>query len=309
MTTTSTVISTINAVGETILVAALCLFPLELWRRWNRRQLTKSAVLEMLASASPFLLVTLSATIATLFVVRLWTFASTLSPWQIQTTPLSAVAAFLLVDFLYYIDHRAGHRIRFYWAIAHSVHHSSPQFDQSTGFRVSFVDSFISPVFYLPALLIGFDVLLIASVFGFILLYQQWLHTELVGQLRWMDPWLNTPSNHRVHHGSQHVYLDKNYGAVLMIWDRMFGSYQAELDSVPVKFGLTEELASSNPIAVHTAEISRTWKQLAQTWRRTKNANKPRFARLGQAIRYLASPPSVPIDSVFTESRSTESTT
>jgi sterol desaturase/sphingolipid hydroxylase (fatty acid hydroxylase superfamily) len=292
--------STIDTVSEILFIAALLLFPFELWRRWNGRQLTKLVFLEIVASMSPLLLVLATTAITTAFVVAVWSFTSALSPWQIETTPLSAVAAILLVDFLYYIDHRAGHRIRLYWAIAHSVHHSSTQYDQSTAFRVSFVDGFLSPFFYVPALLLGFDVLMVASAFGFILLYQQWLHTELIGKLRFLDPWLNTPSNHRVHHATQEIYLDKNYGAVLMIWDRMFGTYQAELEHEPVKYGLTQQINSSNPATVHIAEIVRTWNQLRETWRQSVISRRHGLvSRIRNTVQYLVSPPAVPIDKSF----------
>jgi sterol desaturase/sphingolipid hydroxylase (fatty acid hydroxylase superfamily) len=295
-----TLTSTIDTVSEVLFIAALLLFPFELWRRWSRRQLTKVVFLEIVASMSPLLLVLATTAITTAFVVAVWSFTAALSPWHIETTPVSAVAAILLVDFLYYIDHRAGHRIRLYWAIAHSVHHSSTQYDQSTPFRVSFVDGFLSPFFYIPALLLGFDVLLVASAFGFILLYQQWLHTELIGKLRFLDPWLNTPSNHRVHHATQEIYLDKNYGAVLMIWDRMFGTYQAELEHEPVKYGLTQQINSSNPAKIHVAEIVRTWNQLRETWRQSVTSRTYGLvSRIRGTVQYLVSPPAVPIDKWF----------
>jgi len=107
----------------------------------------------------------------------------------------------------------------------------------------------------------------LAACLGFILGYQQWLHTEAIGRLPWLDGWLNTPSNHRVHHGSQAQYLDKNYGAVLMIWDRVFGSYQPEVEAV--RYGLTEAISSSHPVRVHLHEALRLLRDLNQAgdWR------------------------------------------
>ncbi len=167
--------------------------------------------------------------------------AAEISPWQIPTTPLTSFIALLLVDFMYYWDHRFSHRIRGLWALYHSVHHSltrPPVFV----FHWSIV--FFSPWFYLPVILIGFNPLLVASCLGFILAYQTWIHTETIGQLKWLDSWLNTPANHRVHHGSQLKYHDKNYGAVLMIWDRLFGSYQREQEA-PI-YGITHPIDSVN---------------------------------------------------------------
>jgi sterol desaturase/sphingolipid hydroxylase (fatty acid hydroxylase superfamily) len=179
---------------------------------------------------------------------------------------------------MYYWDHRAAHRNRAYWALAHSVHHSSPQFDQTTGLRVSFVDGFVSPWFYVPVVLAGFDPLLVGGCLAVIIGWQQWLHTEAIDRLPWLDPWLNTPSNHRVHHGVQARYQDVNYGAILMLWDRAFGTYVAESPREPRRYGITHPIASTHPLEVHLAEARRLWRDLAATpdWR-------TRLARLWHA--------------------------
>ncbi|MGQ0801588.1 MAG: sterol desaturase family protein, partial [Pseudomarimonas sp.] len=195
------------------------------------------------------------------YITALWGGAASMTPLHIPTTGISALGCLLLVDFLYYWDHRCAHVFRPYWALSHSVHHSSNQFDQTTALRVSFTDGFLSPWFYLPAMLVGFDPVLVVACFGFILAWQQWLHTETVSALPALDGWLNTPANHRVHHGTQPQYLDRNFGAVLMLWDRLFGTYQRETE--PVKFGLTEPINSSHPWRIHTLEIARWWQQLA----------------------------------------------
>jgi len=264
---TSGLIAWIGALGFWMSFALLPMLPWELWRRWRAGQLNAASAREMLASASPLLPNLLTGGLVLAFIAALFNAAANLQLTAIPTTPLSALLCLLLVDFLYYIDHRCGHRVRAYWAISHSVHHSSPQYDQTTGLRVSFIDGFLSPWFYLPAILIGFDPWLVAACLGFILGYQQWLHTEAIGRLPWLDGWLNTPSNHRVHHGSQAQYLDKNYGAVLMIWDRMFGSYQPEVEAV--RYGLTEAIGSSHPVRVHLHEALRLLRDLNQTgdWR------------------------------------------
>jgi sterol desaturase/sphingolipid hydroxylase (fatty acid hydroxylase superfamily) len=222
--------------------------------------------LELLASASIALPPLLLSGIVLAFVTALWGGAATLSPFAIPTTLGSALLCLLLIDFLYYWDHRMAHTLRPYWALAHSVHHSSPQYDQTTALRVSFTDGFFSPWFYLPALLVGFDLLLVVACFGVMLSYQQWLHTESIGRLRFFDGWLNTPANHRVHHGVQDEYLDKNYGAILMVWDRLFGTYAAEV--APVRYGLTQPIHSSNPWVIHTIEAKRWWQDLraAKSW-------------------------------------------
>ncbi len=250
----------------------LVLLPLEIWRlhkaRANRRRW-----LELLASASPMLPTLLAGGVVAAFIVSIYGAAKAIAPWSIPTTPLTVVSTLLAVDFLYYWDHRCAHENRTYWALAHSVHHSSPYFDQTTGLRVSFADGFISPWFYLPLVLIGIDPLLVLGAFGVIIAYQQWLHTELIGKLPLLDAWLNTPSNHRVHHSNQAQYLDRNYGAILMIWDRIFGTYASEHE--PPKYGLTEQIDSANPIKVHCAEAVKLVRDVM------------RSKRPGEALGYL----------------------
>lgn len=254
--------------GTLLLLAAIPLFPLELWRRWRAGRLNWAVVREMAASASPFLPTLALGGVTLSYILGLYSLAAMVAPFAMATGWSTALACLVLVDFLYYVDHRCGHRVRAYWAISHSVHHSSPQYDQTTGLRVSFIDGFLAPWFYLPAVLIGFDPLLVLACLGFILSWQQWLHTESVGRLGWLDFWLNTPSNHRVHHGVQDAYLDRNYGAVLMVWDHLFGTYQAETEAP--RYGLTMPIDSSNPVRVHLAEAISLWRDLrhAPSWRR-----------------------------------------
>lgn len=144
---------------------------------------------------------------------------------------------------------------RLYWSVSHSVHHSSPRYDATTSLRVSFVDGYTSPWFQVPAVLVGFHPLLVFGCFGVIIAYQTWIHTETVGRLGWLDRVLNTPSNHRVHHSSLPEHLDKNYGGILIVWDRLFGTYAAETE--PVTYGLTTPVASTHPVDVHLYEARR----------------------------------------------------
>jgi sterol desaturase/sphingolipid hydroxylase (fatty acid hydroxylase superfamily) len=255
-----TTLAWIGAIATALSLLFFVLFPIELYRHHRAGTLKSATLKEMLASASPLLPTILIGSVVIAFITALFSGAARLSPWSIETTPLSALTALLLVDFLYYWDHRTAHRFRPYWTLAHSVHHSSPQYDQTTALRVSFVDGFISPWFYLPAVLIGFDPLLVGACLGLILAWQQWLHTEAVGKLKWFDSWLNTPSNHRVHHGVQAQYLDRNYGAVLIVWDRLFGTYARETE--PPRYGLVEPIASVNWWTVHTADIGRVIREL-----------------------------------------------
>jgi sterol desaturase/sphingolipid hydroxylase (fatty acid hydroxylase superfamily) len=232
------------------------------------QQLGTRTWLEVLANLSPLIPVIITTGMVTAFVI--WLFSS-VAKVALVTLPINIwtiLGAIVLVDFMYYWDHRLGHRVRALWAFSHSVHHSSPLFNQTTGLRISFVDGFISPWYYTPIIFLGFDPFLVASAFGVILAYQQWIHTETIGKLGWFDVLFNSPSNHRVHHGVQEQYLDKNYGAIFMIWDHLFGTYEAEGEAVT--YGLVHQIDSVNPVQVHLAEGIRfvqklvtltTWKQ------------------------------------------------
>jgi sterol desaturase/sphingolipid hydroxylase (fatty acid hydroxylase superfamily) len=241
----------------------LVLLPIEIWQRSRRAALNRGIFYEQLASASPLLPTLLVAGIVAAFATSLYGAVYARVPFRIATGWGSAVACLLLVDFLYYWEHRLSHRIRLLWAVSHSVHHSSPLFDQITGLRVSFVDGFLSPWFYLPAVLIGFDPKLVIACFLVMVGYQQWLHTESIGSLGWFDRVFNSPSNHRVHHATQAQYLDKNYGGIVILWDRLFGTYEPEVE--PPHYGLTHPLASTNPIKVHGAEA---WGLVRDLWAR-----------------------------------------
>jgi sterol desaturase/sphingolipid hydroxylase (fatty acid hydroxylase superfamily) len=249
-------------------VVPFLLLPLEFWRLHKAQQLGTRTWLEVLANLSPLIPVIITTGMVTAFVI--WLFSS-VAKVALVTLPINIwtiLGAIVLVDFMYYWDHRLGHRVRALWAFSHSVHHSSPLFNQTTGLRISFVDGFISPWYYTPIIFLGFDPLLVASAFGVILAYQQWIHTETIGKLGWFDVLFNSPSNHRVHHGVQEQYLDKNYGAIFMIWDHLFGTYEAEGEAVT--YGLVHQIDSVNPVQVHLAEGIRfvqklvtltTWKQ------------------------------------------------
>jgi sterol desaturase/sphingolipid hydroxylase (fatty acid hydroxylase superfamily) len=261
-------LTTVDTIANFAGILPFLLLPLELWRLHRAKALGKRTGLEVLANLTPLVPVIATTGMVTAFVIWLFSGAAT---FAIATLPINIwtiIAAIILVDFVYYWDHRIGHRVRLVWAASHSVHHSSPLFNQTTGLRISFVDGFVSPWYYTSIILLGFDPLLVASAFGIVLAYQQWIHTETIGKLGWFDVIFNSPSNHRVHHGVQQHYLDKNYGGIFMTWDHMFGTYEPE--SEPVSYGLVHQIDSVNPLQVHFAEALRfvskfgtltTWRQ------------------------------------------------
>ena len=151
------------------------------------------------------------------------------------------IVALIGYDFCYYWLHRAGHRVGVLWA-AHVVHHQSEDYNLSTALRQTSSGFLLGWIFYLPLAVAGVPPLVFGVVALIDLLYQFWVHTQQVGRLSWFDRWFCSPSNHRAHHGVNERYLDKNYGAILMLWDRLFGTYQPE--TAPVRYGLTTALPS-----------------------------------------------------------------
>lgn len=158
---------------------------------------------------------------------------------------LSFIILFVAVDFIYYWVHRWSHEINFLWA-GHVVHHQSEEYNLSVALRQSWFHKFFTFIFYLPLAFFGFDTLSFVWANGLNLLYQFWIHTEVVKKLGPLEFILNTPSHHRVHHGRNPEYIDKNHGGVFIIWDRLFGTF-AEEKKAPV-YGITTPLNSWNPV-------------------------------------------------------------
>lgn len=186
--------------------------------------------------------------------------------------------AFFCEDFSYYIFHRNSHVIRFFWA-SHVVHHSSRKYNLSTALRQTWTGNFMGTfLFWCWMPLIGFNPLMILTLQSISLLYQFWIHTEAIKKMpRWFEAVMNTPSHHRVHHASELKYLDKNHAGILIIWDRMFGSFQPE-EERPT-YGLTKNINTFNPIKIAFIE----WINLGKDIRRGKS--------LSNAVKYLLNPP------------------
>jgi len=174
-----------------------------------------------------------------------------------ENTWFTWVLAFVLSDFTYYWHHRASHKINWFWA-AHSVHHSSEHYNVSVSFRQSWMNQFSGHfVFYLWLPFAGLDPLTVYTVGTISLFYQSWLHTELIGKLHpFFEAVFNSPSHHRVHHACNIKYLDKNHGQVLIVWDRLFGTFQKE-EEKPT-YGLTKKIQSGDLIAIMLGD----WKSL-----------------------------------------------
>ena len=178
---------------------------------------------------------------------------------QIWVWPL----LFLGTEFLYYWEHRLSHESRWFWA-SHVVHHTPNFLNLSAAYRLSWTAPLTGQtLFFLPLIWLGFHP---AAVFGMValnLLYQFWLHTELVPRLGWFDRIFNSPSNHRVHHAANLDYLDANYGGILIVFDRMFGTWVPERADLPCRFGLVQPITSQNPLVI----VFHEWLALARDWR------------------------------------------
>lgn len=186
------------------------------------------------------------------------------------------IVLFIVLDFLYYAYHRASHRVNFLWA-GHVVHHSSEEYNFSVALRQSWFGQQLTEwVFFLPLALAGFPPAMFVVTITLNTLYQFFIHTRLVGRLGPLEWILNTPSHHRVHHGVNPRYIDRNYAGILILWDRMFGSFEPERERVV--YGLTKNIETYNPFRIAFHEYAAIARDVARakSWR----------ARIGFLLRY-----------------------
>lgn len=187
-----------------------------------------------------------------------------LAPWSLGTEALWVyLFAFVAYDFCYYWFHRMSHEINLFWA-GHVVHHQSEEYNLSTALRQS-SGGFFGFIFYLPLALVGIEPLVLLTVGSLNLVYQFWVHTRHINRMPdWYEAVFVTPSNHRVHHAQNPIYMNKNHGGVFILWDRWFGTFQPELAEEPVIFGITKPLQSWNPV---WANLDTYWALIKDSWR------------------------------------------
>jgi alkylglycerol monooxygenase len=207
-------------------------------------------------------------------VLRVGIYAWVLTHFSIFKLPADSVwvwvAGLLLYDLCYYWLHRMGHEMNVLWA-AHVVHHQSEAYNLSTALRQTSSGGLFGWIFYLPMALLGFPLEVFIAVSLIDLLYQFWVHTEQVGKLGWFDRVFVSPSNHRVHHGVNDIYLDKNYGGILILWDRLFGTFIEETE--PVVYGTRSPLRSWNPLWANLQVYKAMWLDM---WRARRFTDKLR---------------------------------
>jgi sterol desaturase/sphingolipid hydroxylase (fatty acid hydroxylase superfamily) len=185
-----------------------------------------------------------------LLTTQAYFFVSSITPLQVSMNVWwSWVLLLFIDDFAYYWFHRASHEIRFFWNF-HVVHHSSDQYNLSVAVRQSWFSGLFHWIFYIPVAFLGFPFWAFVFMHGLNLIYQFWIHTKFIGKMGWFEYIFNTPSHHRVHHGVNSQYLDKNYAGIFIIWDRIFGTFTEEKEEV--RYGITTPLKSYNPLWINT---------------------------------------------------------
>jgi len=172
-------------------------------------------------------------------------------PLMDATSLWTWLLAFVVYDFCYYWLHRLGHERTILWA-AHVAHHQSEEYNLTTALRQTSTGFLLGWIFYIPLYLLGIPAEVVITVGSLSLLYQFWVHTEHIPKLGWYEWVFVTPSNHRVHHAQNDIYLDRNYGGTFILWDRLFGTFQEELEEEPVIYGIRGPLHSWNPVRALT---------------------------------------------------------
>lgn len=193
--------------------------------------------------------------------------------FHIKHNVWSFLVCFIAYDFIYYWSHRWGHTVSLFWG-AHIVHHQSEEYNLSVALRQSWFHNLLAFYLFLPLPLLGFEPLTIGIAGAVNLLYQFWIHTEAIKRMpKWFEFIFNSPSHHRVHHGVNPHYIDKNHAGVLIIWDKLFGTFQEEDESTKIKYGITTPLSSWNPAWANFhfyAELFEKMKQANGFWNKTK---------------------------------------
>lgn len=233
-----------------------------LWLLWKNKHYPWQEALSSFAVALIKRLIDLS-TVGINMAIMFWVYQYRIWEIELANNPKMLLLMFVLFEFFYYWHHRWAHEVRWLWA-THGVHHTPNYMNLSVAGRLGWTGIISGSVlFFTPLALIGFHPIAVFIMLAANLFYQVWIHTEVIkhlGPLEWI---LNTPSHHRVHHGANPEYIDKNYGGVLIIFDRLFGTFAQENN--PVKYGLTTPLRSYNPFKIALFEWSKMASELQQT--------------------------------------------
>lgn len=194
-----------------------------------------------------------------------------LAIFHIKTSWVAYVVTFIVLDFQFYWGHRLHHQINFLWN-NHLIHHNSEEYNIATSMRQPFI-GFINFLFFLslPAAILGLSPMVIATVFPIHKFSQVWYHTKIIGKLGYLEYFMVTPSQHRVHHALNPVYIDKNFSAIFNVWDKLFGTFQEELESEPPVYGITRPSRTYNPVTINVEHL---WLLIKDAWRADKWMDK-----------------------------------
>ena len=258
--------------GAQVIVLATPIFLLAIGLEWwigRRRGRDTYRLADALASLSLGVMSQVTDVFGKVLSVAIYAFA--FEHVALQRLPADSpwvwIGALIAYDFCYYWYHRAGHRVAVLWA-AHAVHHQSEDYNLSTALRQTSSGFLFGWIFYLPLAVAGVPPLVFGTVALIDLLYQFWVHTQQVGRLGWFDRWFCSPSNHRVHHAVNDRYVDRNYGGILILWDRLFGSFEDEDPAEPCVYGTRTPLRSWNPIWANLQVYRDLWQdsRRARRW-------------------------------------------
>jgi sterol desaturase/sphingolipid hydroxylase (fatty acid hydroxylase superfamily) len=246
----------------------LGLIVLEAWY-WRRRRPEMYSLRDTASNAGLALLHQGADAIAWTLTIGLFYAVHQVRLFDLPASAWTLVALVLAQDFFYYWFHRASHRIRWMWA-SHVTHHSSERLNLSTAFRQSLTYPISGMwLFWLPLAWLGFEPLHIVAVVAINLGFQFFVHTQAVGRLGWLEHVFNTPSHHRVHHARNPKYIDRNYAGVLIVWDKLFGTYVEEDAAVPCEYGIVRQIRSHNPVRLTLHEWQDMFRDAAAagSWR------------------------------------------
>jgi sterol desaturase/sphingolipid hydroxylase (fatty acid hydroxylase superfamily) len=241
----------------------LGLIALEAWY-WRTRRPDAYSLRDTLSNACLALLHQVADAFAWVLVLGLYYMVYRHRLFDLPASILTIAALFVAQDFFYYWFHRASHRIRWLWA-SHVTHHSSERLNLSTAFRQSLTYPVSGMwVFWLPLAWLGFEPTHVVAVVAINLAFQFFVHTQAIGKLGWVEHVFNTPSIHRVHHARNPKYIDRNYAGVLVVWDRLFGTYVEEDAEVPCEYGIVGQVHGHNPIRLTFHEWAAMFRDAAR---------------------------------------------
>lgn len=265
---------------EVILILLSPVFFLFIGYEWYQSARAQSGIYQWRDSLANFALAAMHQAgdaLSLLLLLPLFYWLHQYAWFDLPFNALNLLLLFVLQDFLYYWFHRASHRVRWLWA-SHVAHHSSRLMNFSTAFRQSLTYPLSGMwLFWLPLVLLGFEPKLVLAVVAINLGFQFFVHTRAGKHWGWLGYVLNTPAWHRVHHACNDVYIDKNFAGVLVIWDRLFGSFEPEHDQIPCRFGITDDFESVNPLTITFHE----WRRMLAEARRQPGIRRKLHALFG----------------------------